>query len=187
MFADMLYFWFYWLELRLTINRLIDWIDWLIDQRIDRLIDRLVVCRLVVGFVLFRALRPWALWPLGVSVGPSWVCRADFSNGKVQNSVLFRPAWGWLKNTPSRAIGETHRKSSFAKPFDHVVYDHLWPQCRPFRTMAAYSVPRAKCPLQAVCAVRLARAQTVTCRILETEIHVESVALLSECVVLGMS
>ena len=42
--------------------------------------------------------------------------------------------------------------------------------------MAAYSVPRAKCPLQAVCAVRLARAQTVTCRILETEIHVESVA-----------
>ena len=31
------------------------------------------------------------------------------------------------------------------------------------------------CPLQAVCAVRLARAQTVTCRILETEIHVESV------------
>ena len=42
--------------------------------------------------------------------------------------------------------------------------------------MAAYSVPRAKCPLQAVCAVRLAMAQTVTCRILETEIHVESVA-----------
>ena len=41
--------------------------------------------------------------------------------------------------------------------------------------MAAYSVPRAKCPLQAVCAVRLARAQ-VTSRILETEIHVESVA-----------
>ena len=41
--------------------------------------------------------------------------------------------------------------------------------------MAAYSVPRAKCPLQAVCAVKLARAQTVTSRILETEIHVESV------------
>ena len=39
-----------------------------------------------------------------------------------------------------------------------------------------YSVSRAKCPLQAVCAVRLARAQTVTGRILETEIHVESVA-----------
>ena len=38
-----------------------------------------------------------------------------------------------------------------------------------------YSVPRAKCPLQAVCAVRLARAQTVTSRLLETEIHVESV------------
>ena len=47
--------------------------------------------------------------------------------------------------------------------------------------MAAYSVPRAKCPLQAVCAVRLARAQTVTCRILETEIHVES-----EAFVIGM-
>ena len=57
-----------------------------------------------------------------------------------------------------------------------MVYDHLWPQRRPFRTMAAYSVPRAKCPLQAVCAVRLARVQTVTSRILETEIHVESVA-----------
>ena len=42
--------------------------------------------------------------------------------------------------------------------------------------MAAYSVPRAKCPLQAVCAVRLARAQAVTSRILETEIHVEHVA-----------
>ena len=42
--------------------------------------------------------------------------------------------------------------------------------------MAAYSVPRAKCPLQALCPVRLARAQTVTNRILETEIHVESVA-----------
>ena len=42
--------------------------------------------------------------------------------------------------------------------------------------MAAYSVLRAKCPLQAVCAVRLARAQPVTSRILETEIHVESVA-----------
>ena len=39
-----------------------------------------------------------------------------------------------------------------------------------------YSVPRAQCPLQAVCAVRLARAQTVTSRFLETEIHVESVA-----------
>ena len=45
--------------------------------------------------------------------------------------------------------------------------------------MAAYSVPRAKCPLQAVCAVRLARAQTVTSRILETEIHAESVAFVS--------
>ena len=42
--------------------------------------------------------------------------------------------------------------------------------------MAAYSVPRAKCPLQAVCAVRLARAQTVTSRILEIEIHVGNVA-----------
>ena len=42
--------------------------------------------------------------------------------------------------------------------------------------MAAYSVRRAKCPLQTVCTVRLARAQTVTNRILETEIHVESVA-----------
>ena len=44
--------------------------------------------------------------------------------------------------------------------------------------MAAYSVPRAKCPLEAVCAVRLARTQTVTSRILETEIHVENVAFL---------
>ena len=42
--------------------------------------------------------------------------------------------------------------------------------------MAAYSVPRAKCPLQAVCTVRLARAQAVVTRILETEIHVENVA-----------
>ena len=42
--------------------------------------------------------------------------------------------------------------------------------------MAAYSVPRAKCPLQAVCAARLARAQPVTSRILETEIQVENVA-----------
>ena len=42
--------------------------------------------------------------------------------------------------------------------------------------MAAYSVRRAKCPLQAVCTVRLARAQIVISRILETEIHVESVA-----------
>ena len=41
--------------------------------------------------------------------------------------------------------------------------------------MAAYSVRRAKCPLQAVCTVRLARAQAIS-RILKTEIHVESVA-----------
>ena len=47
--------------------------------------------------------------------------------------------------------------------------------------MSSYSVPRAKFPLQAVCAVRLARAQTVTSRILETEIHVES-----EAFVIGM-
>ena len=48
--------------------------------------------------------------------------------------------------------------------------------------MAAYSVLRAKCPLQAVCAVRLARAHPVTSRILETEIHVESVVF-----VIGMN
>ena len=77
---------------------------------------------------------------------------------------------------PSGTIGETHRKSSFAKPFDHAVYDRLWPQCKPFRTMAAYSVRRAKCPLQAVCTVRLARAQAVISRSLKTEIHVESIA-----------
>ncbi len=50
------------------------------------------------------------------------------------------------------------------------------PSGRPFRTMAAYSVPRAKCPLQAVCTIRLARAQTVVTRILETEINVENAA-----------
>ena len=66
---------------------------------------------------------------------------------------------------PSGTIGETHRKSSFARPFD-----------LRFRTMAAYSVRRAKCPLQAVCTVRLARAQAVISRSLKTEIHVESIA-----------
>ena len=42
--------------------------------------------------------------------------------------------------------------------------------------MAAYSVRRAKCPLQAVYTVRPAKAQTIISRILKTEIHVENVA-----------
>ena len=46
------------------------------------------------------------------------------------------------------------------------------------QNQAAYSVRRAKCLLQAVCTVRLARAQIVISRILKTEIHVESVACL---------
>ena len=77
-----------WIEIDSSIDWLIGLIDWLIDQRIDRLIDRLVVCRLVVGFVLLRALRPWALWPLRVSVGPSCFCKTDFSDGKVQYALL---------------------------------------------------------------------------------------------------
>ena len=42
--------------------------------------------------------------------------------------------------------------------------------------MAAHSVRRAKCPLQAVFTVRPARAQAVISKMLKTEIHVESVA-----------
>ena len=44
------------------------------------------------------------------------------------------------------------------------------------QNQAAYSVRRAKCSLQAVCTVKLARAQTVISRSLKTEIHVESIA-----------
>ena len=90
-----------WIEIDWFINRSIGWIDWLIDWLIDRPIDRLidwliarlVVCRLAMvvhsfglfcWFWFFDALRPWALWPLRVSVGPSWFCGADFRDGKVQ-------------------------------------------------------------------------------------------------------
>ena len=92
------------------IDRSVDvWlIGWSTDRSIDSFIDWLVFgweaivahsFGLTYWFYFSGALRPWTLWPLGVSVGPSWVCRADFSDGTVQNSVLFRPAWRWPKNT----------------------------------------------------------------------------------------
>ena len=64
------------------------WLE--VDSLIDRWIDRSIDCWVTGYLVSFHhffwlcALCPWALWPLRVFVGPSWFCRADFSDGKVQ-------------------------------------------------------------------------------------------------------
>ena len=91
------------LDLRLT-----HWsIDWLIDWSIDWLLGDWLF-GFVRSFFLFRALCPWALWPLRVSVGPSWFCRADFSNGTVQklSAISTQTTHMWLKTTPSGTMGE---------------------------------------------------------------------------------
>ena len=75
-----------------SIHQSIVSLDWFIP--IGQLIDWSIGC-LLAGYggsflrcpllvLLFGALRPWALWPLRISVGPSWLCRADFSDGKIQ-------------------------------------------------------------------------------------------------------
>ena len=92
LFADMLQFRS--IEIVRFINPLSHWIDSLIHRPIGQLIDWSIGC-LLEGYggsflrcpllvLLFGALRPWALWPLRVSIGPSWLCRADLSDGKIQ-------------------------------------------------------------------------------------------------------
>ena len=82
---------FYW---DWSIHQSIVSLDWFIDSSTDRSTDWSIGC-LLAGYggsflrcpllvLLFGALRPWALWPLRISVGPSWLCRADFSDGKIQ-------------------------------------------------------------------------------------------------------
>ena len=87
-----------------------------IHRSIDWLIDRSIIVWLVISFghcFRFCALCPRALWPLRVSVGPSWFCRADFSDDKVQKlgAISTETAWRWLITTPSEIMGETHRKN----------------------------------------------------------------------------
>ena len=118
-------------------------LDWLIDRSTDRLIDCWLVVWLVsFGFVLWFYLVwclahmlgfQWALWPLRVSVGPSWFCGAGFSDGKVQkldaNSTWI--AWRWLQNTLSGTVGKTHRK--------RLVRETVWP----FEGWGTWSSPLA--------------------------------------------
>ena len=70
---------------------------WFIDRSIDFGVT--VYLDSFGHFFWFCALCPWALWPLRVSVGPSWFCRADFSDGKVQKLGLIstETVWGVWK------------------------------------------------------------------------------------------
>ena len=116
-----------WIDIDWFINRLIDWridpslIDWLIDRSINRLIDWSFGWWLTGSsasflrsplLVLFYSL-PCAhvRWdPYQFLLALRGFVELISVMVRFRSSVLFRPAWRWLKNTPSGAIGETHRK-----------------------------------------------------------------------------
>ena len=138
-----------WIELDWFINRLIDWridpslTDWLIDRSINRLIDWSLGCwlsgssgsilryrLLVLFYSLPCAHERWD--PCQFLLALRGFVELISVMVRFRSSVLFRPAWRWLKNTPSGATGETHRKNSFAKPFDRflIYWYHLFGHAR---------------------------------------------------------
>ena len=124
----------YWLELRSiysSIDCLTDWsirrwlIDWLVDRLVDPSIDWLVVgwLALVVhsfGLACWFYLRTWALWPVRVSVGPSWFCRADFSDGNVQKLSAI---WAGLEVTEEYSLEPWAKRIEQTK----IVRESVWP------------------------------------------------------------
>ena len=134
--ADMLCFFRTGLNWDWLIHQSIDWLinrsvdDWLIDWSTDRSIDWLIGCWLTGYSGSFLRSRLLVLFysvpcahercdPCAFLLALRGFVELISVMVRFRSSVLFRPAWRWLKNTPSGAIGETHGKE--------LVRETVWP------------------------------------------------------------
>ena len=106
-----------------------------------------------------------------VSVGPLWFCRADFSDGKVQKLGVISTRLGVLVRLGFIALVSVMVTVQKLDAREHVSKTPRLRNGLPVFCLKS-GVPLTSC---LHCTVRLARAQAVTSRILETEIHVENV------------